>query len=206
MINQVSKHEVFSTMIILSIVSVQVERKSGYGYLKEIVVRRADQKLYKFKEGDFSDLHLNDIEDMLLLIAQNNLFNLEEDVILDFVTALKKCSHEESLFKTGLKMSRDSEVRAKGSKIKEESSSKRAGDKLEQESSKKQKMEDDKEIAELQSIMEVIPDEKEVAVDAIPLATKPPSIVDWKIIKEGKIGYYQIIRADGNSKRYSSMI
>ncbi|GJU43552.1 hypothetical protein Tco_1200818 [Tanacetum coccineum] len=77
---------------------------------------------------------------------------------------------------------------------------------LEQEPLKKQKMEDDKEIAELQSMMEVIPDEEEVAVDAIPLATKPPSIVDWKIIKEGKIGYYQIIRADGNSKRYSSMI
>ncbi|GJZ51736.1 hypothetical protein Tco_0606251 [Tanacetum coccineum] len=53
---------------------------------------------------------------------------------------------------------------------------------------------------------EVIPGEEEVAVDAIPLATKPPSIVDWKIIKEGKIGYYQIIRADGNSKRYSLMI
>ncbi|GKD72415.1 hypothetical protein Tco_1330697, partial [Tanacetum coccineum] len=70
----------------------------------------------------------------------------------------------------------DSEVRAKGSKIKEESSSKRAGDDLEQEPSKKQKMEDDKETAELQSMMEVIPDE------------------------EGKIGYYQIIRADGNSK------
>ncbi|GJU55183.1 hypothetical protein Tco_1228897 [Tanacetum coccineum] len=67
-------------------------------------------------------------------------------------------------------------------------------------------MEDDKETTELQSMMEVIPDEEEVAVDAIPLATKPPSIVDWKIIKEGKIGYYQIIRADGNSKRYSSMI
>ncbi|GKC32606.1 hypothetical protein Tco_1039900 [Tanacetum coccineum] len=67
-------------------------------------------------------------------------------------------------------------------------------------------MKDDKETAELQSMMEVILDEEEVAVNVIPLATKPPSIADWKIIKEGKIGYYQIIRADGNSKRYSSMI
>ncbi|GJW13790.1 hypothetical protein Tco_0017923 [Tanacetum coccineum] len=67
-------------------------------------------------------------------------------------------------------------------------------------------MEDDKETAELQSMMEVIHNEEEVIVDAIPLATKPPSIVDWKIIKEGNIGYYQIIRADGNLKRYSSMI
>ncbi|GJR37899.1 hypothetical protein Tco_1213583 [Tanacetum coccineum] len=30
--------------------------------------KRADRQLYKFKEGDFVDLHLNDIEDMLLLI------------------------------------------------------------------------------------------------------------------------------------------
>ncbi|GJR37978.1 hypothetical protein Tco_1213662 [Tanacetum coccineum] len=93
------------------------------------------------------------------------------------------------------------------SEMAQESSSKRAtGDELEQESSKKQNMEDDKETAELQSMMEVISDEDEVAVDVIPLATKPPSIVDWNIIKERKIGYYQIIRADGNSKRYSSMI
>ncbi|GKC66643.1 hypothetical protein Tco_1099241 [Tanacetum coccineum] len=67
-------------------------------------------------------------------------------------------------------------------------------------------MEDDKETTELQRMMEVILDEEEVALDAIPLATKPPIIVDWKIIKEGKICYYQIIRANGNSKRYSSMI
>ncbi|GJS75982.1 hypothetical protein Tco_0725863 [Tanacetum coccineum] len=89
MINQKYKHEVFSTMRILSVVSVKVEKKSGYGYLEEIVVSRADQKLYKFKEGDFPDLHLNDIEDMLLLIAQNKLFNLDGDVTVDFVTSLK---------------------------------------------------------------------------------------------------------------------
>ncbi|GJU62254.1 hypothetical protein Tco_1244089 [Tanacetum coccineum] len=94
-----------------------------------------------------------------------------------------------------------SEVREEGSETREESSSKRAGDELEQEPSKKQKMEDDKQTVELQSMMEVNLDEEELTVDAIPLATKPPSIVDWKIIKEGNIGYYQIIRADGNSKR-----
>ncbi|GKB78362.1 hypothetical protein Tco_0945257 [Tanacetum coccineum] len=48
--------------------------------------------------------------------------------------------------------------------------------------------------------------EEEVAFDAIPLATKPPNIVDWKILKEGKIRYFQIIRADGSSKRYSAFI
>ncbi|GJU41706.1 hypothetical protein Tco_1194663 [Tanacetum coccineum] len=54
--------------------------------------------------------------------------------------------------------------------------------------------------------MKVIPNEEEVAVDAIPLATKPPSIVDWKILIEGKISYFQIIRIDKSSKRYSSFI
>ncbi|GJS04600.1 hypothetical protein Tco_0321108 [Tanacetum coccineum] len=85
-------------------------------------------------------------------------------------------------------------------KMAQESSSKRAGDELEQEKAKKQKIDDDQEEAEMKRLMEIVPDEKEVAVDAIPLATKPPSIVDWKIIKEGKLGYYQIIRADGSSK------
>ncbi|GJR21334.1 putative ribonuclease H-like domain-containing protein [Tanacetum coccineum] len=69
---------------------------------------------------------------------------------------------------------------------------KRAGEELEQESTKKQKVDEDKDTTELQSLMEVIPDEEEVAIDVVPLATKSPSIVDWKIHKEGKKSYYQI--------------
>ncbi|GKF07961.1 hypothetical protein Tco_0042185 [Tanacetum coccineum] len=87
-----------------------------------------------------------------------------------------------------------------GNETREESSSKRAGDELEQEKEKKQKVDEDKETAKLQSLMKIIPDEEEVAVDA-----KLPSIVDYKIIKEGKISYYQIIRADGSSKRRFSV-
>ncbi|GJV08864.1 hypothetical protein Tco_1346520 [Tanacetum coccineum] len=83
-----------------------------------------------------------------------------------------------------------------------EGSSKRAGEELEQVSSKKQKVDDDKETPEFKSLIEVIPDEEEVALDVIPLAIKSPSIVDWKIHKEGKKNYYQIIRSDGSSKMY----
>nr|GEU42206.1 retrovirus-related Pol polyprotein from transposon TNT 1-94 [Tanacetum cinerariifolium] len=39
---------------------VGVKKLHGYGHLEEIVVKRADEQLYKFKEGDFIDLHLND--------------------------------------------------------------------------------------------------------------------------------------------------
>ncbi|GJS53316.1 hypothetical protein Tco_0626678, partial [Tanacetum coccineum] len=81
-------------------------------------------------------------------------------------------------------------------------SSKRAGKELEQEGTKKQNVDEDKDTRELQSLMEVIPDEEEVAIDVVPLATKPPTIVDWKIHKEGKNNYFQIIRADGSSKMY----
>ncbi|GKF15358.1 hypothetical protein Tco_0056820, partial [Tanacetum coccineum] len=59
------------------------------GYLEEIEVQREDQQLYKFKEGEFSRLHLHDIEDMLLLLVQKKLFNLERDVIFDLGVALR---------------------------------------------------------------------------------------------------------------------
>ncbi|GJV87853.1 hypothetical protein Tco_1531791 [Tanacetum coccineum] len=50
--------------------------------------------------------------------------------------------------------------------------------------------------------MKIIPNEEEVAIDAIPLAVKSPSIVGWKIHKEGRKSYYQIMRADGKSQMY----
>ncbi|GKC29689.1 hypothetical protein Tco_1036983, partial [Tanacetum coccineum] len=66
----------------------------------------------------------------------------------------------------------------------EESSSKRAGTELEQERVKKQKIDDDQEEAEIKKHMEIVFDEEEIVIDAIPLATKPLIIVDWKIPQE----------------------
>ncbi|GJU72593.1 hypothetical protein Tco_1263998 [Tanacetum coccineum] len=51
-----------------------------------------------------------------------------------------------------------------------EGKEKRAGTELVQEITKKQKVKDDKETAELKQLMKIIPEEKEVAIDAIPLA------------------------------------
>nr|GEY07783.1 hypothetical protein [Tanacetum cinerariifolium] len=47
-----SRGDVYSTKRILAVTHVSVMRQHGYGYLEEIVVRRADNALYKFKEGD----------------------------------------------------------------------------------------------------------------------------------------------------------
>ncbi|GJX30204.1 hypothetical protein Tco_0238283 [Tanacetum coccineum] len=82
-------HDVYSTKRISSVISVKVNEWYGYGHLEEIVVKRADQQLYTFKEGDFKRLHLNNIEDMLLLIVQNNLNNLDGNAIVHLVASLR---------------------------------------------------------------------------------------------------------------------
>nr|GFB26490.1 hypothetical protein [Tanacetum cinerariifolium]GFB26556.1 hypothetical protein [Tanacetum cinerariifolium] len=68
--------------------NVKVNKWYGYGHLEEIEVRRAYQQLYKFMEGDFPRLLLNYVEDMLLLIFQNKLFNLKSDLIVDLAVTL----------------------------------------------------------------------------------------------------------------------
>ncbi|GJX81849.1 hypothetical protein Tco_0331330 [Tanacetum coccineum] len=83
-----------------------------------------------------------------------------------------------------------------------EGKEKRAGTELVQEITKKQKVEYDKETTKLKQLMKIIPDEEEVAIDAIPSAVKSPSIVGWKIYKEGRKSYYQIMRADRKSQMY----
>ncbi|GKE38784.1 hypothetical protein Tco_1462189, partial [Tanacetum coccineum] len=45
-------------------------------------------------------------------------------------------------------------------------------------------------------------DEEEVMIDVLPLAVKSPCIVGWKIHKEGRKSYYQIMRPDGKSQMY----
>ncbi|GKE49844.1 hypothetical protein Tco_1481102 [Tanacetum coccineum] len=69
--------------------NVDVMMKHGYAYMKDIVVRRANNDLYRFKEGNFLRLRINDIEDMLLLVVQNRLTNLSGDDVSDFAIALR---------------------------------------------------------------------------------------------------------------------
>ncbi|GKB67956.1 hypothetical protein Tco_0929368, partial [Tanacetum coccineum] len=84
-----SRHDVYSTKRILAVTQVEVMRKHGYWYMQEIIVRRADNNLYRFKEGDFPRLRINDIEDMLLLVVRYKLINLSGDDVYDFAIALR---------------------------------------------------------------------------------------------------------------------
>ncbi|GKB67094.1 hypothetical protein Tco_0928506 [Tanacetum coccineum] len=101
------------------------------------------------------------------------------------------------------------EETAKGSR-KKMLGRKRAGKEQQKESSKKQKVKEGKESDEVDEVklnkLLVIKKDEDIAIDAISLATKLPVIIDYKLHKEGLLVHYELIRADGSSKRYSSMI
>ncbi|GKB13615.1 hypothetical protein Tco_0847538, partial [Tanacetum coccineum] len=80
---------------------------------------------------------------------------------------------------------------SKKAEMVQENSSKRAGEELESNNSKKQKLDENvDDEAEMKKHMEIVPND-EVAIDTIPLATKPPIInIDredletlWKLVK-----------------------
>ncbi|GKE07172.1 hypothetical protein Tco_1399190 [Tanacetum coccineum] len=75
-------------LIEVQVTHVKFMKKYDYGYLEEIEIRRDDNTLHKFKEGNFPNLNLRDIEDMLLILVQNKISNLERDVIFDLNVAL----------------------------------------------------------------------------------------------------------------------
>ncbi|GJY61039.1 hypothetical protein Tco_0461696 [Tanacetum coccineum] len=69
-ITEKSKKDVYSRKCIIAVTRLSIMKSYDYGHLDEIEVRREDQQLYTFKEGDFPRLRLQDIEDMLLLLVQ----------------------------------------------------------------------------------------------------------------------------------------
>nr|GEX48551.1 hypothetical protein [Tanacetum cinerariifolium] len=89
-------------------------------------------------------------------------------------------------------------------------SSKRARENLAQECAKKQKLDEqvqakvaDDDTIELKICLEIVPeDDDDVTIKATPLSYKSPTIVDYKIYREGKKSYFKIIWADGNSQNY----
>ncbi|GJU05916.1 hypothetical protein Tco_1122346 [Tanacetum coccineum] len=90
----------------------------------------------------------------------------------------------------------------KGSETRIEGSSKRAGEELESKNLKQQKLDenveaevdDDQEEAEMKKHMEIVPDD-EVAIDAIPLATKPLIIMLQSIDREDLETLWKLVKA-----------
>ncbi|GJW63945.1 hypothetical protein Tco_0115829 [Tanacetum coccineum] len=76
-INRESARDVYSRHRILAVTKLKIVEWHNYKHLDWITVRRNDDKLYTFKEGDYNRLRLQDIEDMLLLLVQGKLTNLK---------------------------------------------------------------------------------------------------------------------------------
>nr|GEY68616.1 hypothetical protein [Tanacetum cinerariifolium] len=115
---------------------------------------------------------------------EDNLDLGGEEVFVEQEVVANKGKIDEVTLAQALVKLKTSKPKAKGVVIRE------PREELEQQRLKKQKVDDDKETSELKKLMEIISNEEEVAIDAIPLAVKSPWIVNWKIYKEGKKSYY----------------
>nr|GEX64394.1 hypothetical protein [Tanacetum cinerariifolium] len=74
-VNRESALNVYSKRRIIAVTDLKIVEWHNYKHLDWILVRRDDDKIYKFKEGDFKRIRLQDIEDMLLLLVQGKLSN-----------------------------------------------------------------------------------------------------------------------------------
>nr|GEV55619.1 hypothetical protein [Tanacetum cinerariifolium] len=63
-VNRESARDVYSKLRIIAVTELKIVEWHNYKHLDWITVRRDDEKLYKFKEGDFKRLRIQDIEDM----------------------------------------------------------------------------------------------------------------------------------------------
>nr|GFA94882.1 hypothetical protein [Tanacetum cinerariifolium] len=84
-----SARDVYSKRRIIVITELKIVEWHNYKHLDWITVHRDDDKLYKFKEGDFKRLRIQDIEDMLLLLVQGKLTNLTVKECFAFNVSLR---------------------------------------------------------------------------------------------------------------------
>ncbi|GJT19415.1 hypothetical protein Tco_0878121 [Tanacetum coccineum] len=84
-----SARDVYSKRRIIAVTKVEIVEWKNYKHLGWITIRRDDDILYKFKEGNFHRLWIQDIEDMLLLIMQGKLTNLNVEECLAFNVSLR---------------------------------------------------------------------------------------------------------------------
>nr|GEX82421.1 retrovirus-related Pol polyprotein from transposon TNT 1-94 [Tanacetum cinerariifolium] len=80
-VNRESDRGVYSKRRIIAVTELKIVEWHNYKHLDWITVRRDDDKLYKFKEGDFKRLRIQDIEDILLLLnkeKKNRLIRIDK--------------------------------------------------------------------------------------------------------------------------------
>ncbi|GKC28237.1 hypothetical protein Tco_1035531, partial [Tanacetum coccineum] len=89
MIWSLTECDVYSKRKIIVVIKLEIVDWHNYKHLDWITVHMDDDKLYKFKEGDFNRLRIQDIKDMLLLLVQGKLTNLTVEERLAFNSSLR---------------------------------------------------------------------------------------------------------------------
>nr|GEV03910.1 reverse transcriptase domain-containing protein [Tanacetum cinerariifolium] len=80
-VNRESTLDVYSKRRIIFVTDLKIVEWHNYKHLDWISIHRDDDKIHKFKEGEFKRLRLQDIKDMLLLLVQGKLSNLTEPIV-----------------------------------------------------------------------------------------------------------------------------
>ncbi|GJR77787.1 hypothetical protein Tco_0090152 [Tanacetum coccineum] len=113
-LNRFLKHDVYPHLKILSVKSVKVNKLHGYGYLEEIMVRRADRQLYKFKEESYQKkLNITKPQKDFPGISAKELYTLSFDppgVVYEDLNKKKRVMRADEIYKFSdgtLKLLRD---------------------------------------------------------------------------------------------------
>ncbi|GJY29901.1 ribonuclease H-like domain, reverse transcriptase, RNA-dependent DNA polymerase [Tanacetum coccineum] len=190
-------------------------RKSPTKAQKRNLISTYLKKMGGYKHNQLKSKSYEDIQKMF----DNEMRRVNTFIPIDSELVKSKKETEESskgiedeLKSDKSKKAESNQKKAKGSR-KKILGKKRVGKEQQQESSKRQRMEDvivideheEVDEAELKKHLVIVKDD-DIEIDAIPLAIKPPVIIEYKFLKEGIMAHYQLIRADGSFKRYSSMI
>nr|GEY87560.1 hypothetical protein [Tanacetum cinerariifolium] len=88
-VNRESALDVYSKRRIIAVTKLKIVEWHNYKHLDWILVRRDDDKIYIFKEGDFKRLRLQYIKDMLLILVQGKLSNLTVEERFAFNVSLR---------------------------------------------------------------------------------------------------------------------
>nr|GEU42987.1 hypothetical protein [Tanacetum cinerariifolium] len=179
-------------------------RKSRSGGIKRLKkfgsVRRVKHHIEKYGLGAQEDASKQ--ERMIKEIDQN------AEIALDDETQGRINNDEIEMRKVNDFVAMDSEAQKSSAKEAQERSTKRTAKHLEFDISKKQKVDENVEPVvddseKLRKCIEILPDDgDEVLIEATPISSRSPTIIDYKIHKERKKTYFKIIRADDNSQVY----
>nr|GEX58415.1 hypothetical protein [Tanacetum cinerariifolium] len=201
-LNWESARDVYSKRRIIAVTELQIVEWHNYKHLDWITVRRDDDKLYKFKEGDFKRLRIQDIKDMLLLLGIRMKYlpqaiwrKRDKERAAAMIQAIDKQLKTRRIMRSLEKFV--------GGRLAIES----INHTLAHKAAKRRKLKEEaKEVKDLKQHLEIVPDEDDdVYTEATPLARKVP-IVDYQIILVNNKPRYKIIKVDGTHQLYTSFI